>query len=145
MSEPRRVTLTLPAVKGLTVLEVARASVIAGVTRAETETMLRALVDPAADPIHLERGATLLYAWALQLIRRDEPAATWDEAQTWRVEFDLDYTDAMAEAEAEALVSVAAATGLSLEEAGRLTMTELGVYGEIAERAEAELAGLRGR
>ena len=133
MAEPRRVTVTLGAIKSLTILEIARASATAGVKRSDTERLVRTLVDPASDPADLEAGALLMYAWAWQLVKRDEPGATWADAQTWRVEFDLDATDEVADAEAEAAVFAAAVTGLPPSEAGRLTVRELGAYGELAE------------
>ena len=135
MSEPRRVTVTIAAIKSLTILEVARASATAGVKRTDTERLLRTMVDPDSDPAELVKGATLLYAWAWQIVKRDEPDATWQEAQTWRVVFDVDATDPVAEAEAEARVNAAIATGLTPAEAGSLTLSEMAVYGEIAERA----------
>jgi hypothetical protein len=133
MSEPREVVVTLPAIKGLTILEVARAAATAGVALADTEGLLRAMVKPGGDPGSLERGAELLYAWAWQLVKRDEPGVTWAEAQTWRVTFDLDATDPLGDAEAEAVVRAAAVSGLPPEEAGRLTLAELGIYGDLAE------------
>ena len=131
MTEPRRVVVTVPAIRGLTVLEVARASVTAGVKRADTERLLRTLVDGSAEPEDLERGALLLYAWAYHLVRRDEPGVTWDDAQTWRVELDVTVTDELADAEAHALVEAALATGLTPAEAGELTVAQLGMYAEL--------------
>lgn len=150
MSEPRLVTLTLPGIKSLTILEIARASATAHVTRSDTARLLRTMLDPAADPAELELGATLLYAWAWQLVRRDEPGTTWQDAQTWRVEFDLDATateaDELAEAEEVALVEAAIATGLPLAEAGRLTITQVAVYADARdELVELELAAARER
>jgi hypothetical protein len=134
------VTLTLPAIKSLTILEIARASATAHVKRSDTERLLRTMIAADADPADLELGATLLYAWAWQLVRRDEPAATWAEAQTWRVEFDLDATDETTDAEALAVVEAALVSGLPPREAATLTLAELGAYGELA-----ELAAARGR
>jgi len=136
MSEPREVVVTIPAVKRLTILEVARASVAAGVNGAEAERLMRTLTTSGAadaEPADVERVATLLYSWAWQLVRRDEPGVTWAEAQTWRVVFDMDATDELADAEAEAIVRAAAATGLPPAEAGRLTIAEMGIYAELAE------------
>jgi hypothetical protein len=132
LSEPRVVTVTLPGIKSLTILEIARASAISHVKRADTERLLRTMLDPTADPSELELGATLLYAWAWQLVKRDEPGVTWDEAQTWRVEFDLDVTDS-SDDEARAVVEVAIATGLSPREAATLTVAEVAAYAEFAE------------
>lgn len=132
LSEPRRVTITLAGIRSLTILEIARASATAHVKRSETERILRSVTRADGDPADLERGALLLYAWAWQLVRRDEPAVSWEEAQTWRVEFDLDATDELAEAEADATVRAAALTGLSPTEAGGLTLAEMDVYAEIA-------------
>lgn len=129
-AEPRRVTVTLAGIRSLTILEIARASAIAGVRREDTEHMLRSLNDPAGDPRDLERAAELLYAWALMLERRSDPAASWEDAQRWRVTFDLDATDPVADAEAEASVAAAIATGLTPAAAGSLTMAQAEAYGE---------------
>jgi hypothetical protein len=128
------VTVTLPGIKSLTILEIARASATAGVKRTDTERLLRTMLDADADPADLERGALLLYAWAWQLVKRDEPGATWDDAQTWRVEFDVEATDDVADAEADAAVHAAVVTGLTPSEAGQLTIRELDVYAEIGAR-----------
>ena len=78
---------------------------------------------------------TLLYAMAFELGLRDERELTWDDAQRWRVTLDLDATDELADAEAEAVVEAAIATGLPLAEAGALTVRELDAYRSVAERA----------
>ena len=63
---------------------------------------------------------------------------SWAEAQTWRVEFDLDAVDdGLIDAEAEAVVAAALATGLPPSVAGELTLAEVGAYAEIAGRANA--------
>lgn len=139
--EPRRVTVTLAGIRSLTILEVARASAIAGVARADTERLLRSLNDPKGAPADLERAAELLYAWALMLERRSDPALTWADAQSWRVTFDLDAPDAIADAEAEATVAAAIATGLTPDAAGALTLAQAEAY----DRRGAELAGLARR
>lgn len=136
MVELREVVVTVAAIKSLTILEVARASATVGVKRTDTERLLRALADPDGDPAALEQGAELLYAWAWQLVRRDEPATTWLEAQSWRVTFDLETDDPIAEAEAEARVAAAVATGLPPAIAGELTMADMGAYATVAANAE---------
>lgn len=130
MIEPRTVVVTVAGIKGLTILEVARASVLAGVKRTDTERLMRTMLDPDADPADLERGATLLYAWSLQLERRIDPTLTWEDAQTWRVVFDVEATEAdeLVEAEAEAVVEAARVSGLPPREAGELTLAQLGHY-----------------
>jgi hypothetical protein len=145
LPEPRRVTVTVGAIKRLTILELARAQAIAKVRQSDAERLLRTLVDPDADPGELELAARLLYAWAWQLVRRDEPAATWDEAQTWRVELDLDAVDdPYVDDEARAIVEVAIATGLPPREAAQVTFAELEAYGDAAERY-ADKLGAGGR
>jgi len=135
LSEPRRVTVTIGDVKRLTILELARAQATARVRQSDAERLLRTLVDPAADPGELELAARLLYAWTWQLVRRDEPSVTWEEAQTWRVELDLDAVDdPFVDDEARAVVEVAVATGLSPREAERVTFAELEAYQEVGER-----------
>jgi hypothetical protein len=128
LTEPRAVTLTLAGIRGLTVLEIARACAISGVRSADAARLLRGLNDPAGDPGDLERATELLYACAMQLERRRDPALTWETAQTWRLTFDLDHTDPIADAEAEASVSAAIATGLPPSAAGALTMAQAEAY-----------------
>lgn len=141
MSEPRVVTVSIAGIRSLTILEIARASAIANVKRTDTERLLRTLVNRDTDPADLERGATLLYAWAFQLVKRDEPATTWEDAQTWRVVFDVETVDDVADAEADASVRAAVATGLPPHEAGELTLREMDVYAELA--ADRNRAGTR--
>jgi hypothetical protein len=134
LSEPRRVTVSLGQLKRLTILELARAQAIAKVRQSDAERLLRTLVDKDADPAELELAARMLYAWTWQLVRRDEPAATWQEAQTWRVELDLDAVDdPYVDEEARAVVEVAIATGLPPREAAQVTFAELEAYGDAAE------------
>jgi hypothetical protein len=140
VSEPRPVTVTLAGIRSLTILEIARASVISNVPRGDAERLLRSLNDPAGDPADLERAALMLYAWALMLERRDNPGLTWAEAQTWRVTLDLEAADPIAEAEAVASVEAAVATGLPPDVAGKLTLAQTEAY--IAKGRE--LAGARG-
>jgi hypothetical protein len=130
--DPREVTVTLAGIRSLTILEIARACAISGVRRDEAERLLRSLNDPAGDPADLERAAELLYAWALVLERRRDPSLSWEQAQTWRVVFDLDAVDPIAEAEAEASVSAAIATGLAPDVAGQLTLAQAEAYGASA-------------
>jgi hypothetical protein len=134
-TEPREVVVTLAGVRSLTILEIARASAISGVRRDDTERMLRSLNDPHGDPADLERAAELLYAWAMMLERRRDPGVTWAQAQTWRVVFDLGAADPIAEAEAEASVAAALATGLPPAVAGALTLAQAEQYGEQAAAA----------
>jgi hypothetical protein len=135
MPDPREVVVTLAGIRSLTILEIARAAAIAGVRRSEAEHLLRSLNDPHGDPADLERGALMLYAWALMLERRRDPAASWEDAQTWRVILDLDAVDPIADAEAEASVAAARATGLPPDAAGALTLAQAEAYGEVDGRA----------
>ena len=141
MSEPRPVTVTLAGIRSLTILEIARAAAISDVPRGDAERLLRSLNDPAGNPADLERAALMLYAWALMLERRANPALTWEQAQTWRVTFDLDAADPIAEAEAAASVEAAIATGLPPDVAGSLTLAQSEAY----IRRGRELAGAKGR
>jgi hypothetical protein len=134
LTEPRKVTVTIAGIKSLTILEVARATVIANVKRTDAERLLRTIIDPDADPAELERGTLLLYAWAFQLVKRDEPEATWQDAQTWRLEFDLDAPDDIAEAEAEARIHASLVSGLPPDVAQNLTLADMGIYAELAEK-----------
>jgi len=129
--------LTLAGIRSLTILEIARACAIAGVRNTDASRLLRSLTDPAGDPGDLERATELLYACALMLERRADPALTWQTAQTWRVVFDLDAgADPIAEAEAEASVDAAIATGLPPAVAGDLTWAQAEQY----QQRTAELA-----
>lgn len=129
--EPREVTLTLAGVRSLTILEIARACAISGVRNTDATRLLRSLTDPAGDPADLARATELLYACAMMLERRADPALTWQTAQTWRLVFDLDAgVDAVAEAEAEASVDAALATGLPPAVAGDLTWAQAEQYRE---------------
>jgi len=129
--DPRDVTLTLAGVRSLTVLEIARACAISGVRNTDATRLLRSLTDPAGDPADLQRATELLYACALMLERRADPAWTWEQAQTWRLVFDLDAgADPIAEAEAEASVDAAIATGLPPDVAGELTWAQAEQYRE---------------
>jgi hypothetical protein len=140
LSEPRLVTVSLGQLKRLTVLELARAQATARVRQSDAERLLRTLVDANADPAELELAARMLYAWTWQLVRRDEPGATWEEAQTWRVELDLDaIDDPYVDDEARAVVEVAVATGLPPREAALVTFAELEAYGNAAEAMVGKL------
>jgi hypothetical protein len=141
MIEPRPVTVTMAGIRSLTILEIARASAISDVPRGDAERLLRSLNDPNGNPADLERAALMLYAWALMLERRANPALSWDEAQTWRVTLDLEAVDPIAEAEASASVEAAVATGLPPDVAGNLTLAQSDAY----VRRARELAGARGR
>lgn len=132
-TEPREVVLTLAGIRSLTILELARGCVIADVRSTDAQRLIRQLGDPAgADPAELLRGTELAYALALQLERRRDPALTWQQAQTWRLIFDLDAADPMADAEAEAAVNAAIATGLTPAAAGELTLAQAEAYGAAA-------------
>jgi hypothetical protein len=137
MTEPRPFVVTVPAMRGLTILEAARANALAGIAQKDAERLVRSLGSAATDPGTLELAATLLYAYAYQLARRDEPDLTWAEAQTFRVTLDLEARDEAADAEAEASVQAAVLTGLPPSEAGALTLAQMGEYRSIAaERAK---------
>jgi hypothetical protein len=134
--EPRPVTLTLAGIRSLTILEVARACAITDVRYADAQRLIRDLGRPeGADPAELARGTELAYALALMLERRRDPALTWEQAQTWALVFDLDAADPIADAEAEATVAAAVATGLPPDVAGALTIAQADAYGELAARA----------
>jgi len=128
---PRRVELTLAELRGLTILERARACAVAGVAEHELAGMLRAVVGRQGTPAELERAVELLYAIALQLERRTDPAATWADAQLWDLALRLDESaaDPIADAEAAASVAAARATGLPPAVAGELTLAQLEAYG----------------
>jgi hypothetical protein len=133
--EPRPVTLTLAGIRSLTILEVARACAIAGVRNTDAQRLIRQLGHAdGADPDELVRGTELAYALALMLERRADPGLTWETAQTWRLVFDLDAADPVAEAEAVASVDAAIATGLPPDVAGQLTLAQAEAYGDRVQR-----------
>jgi len=143
MTEPKAVTLTLGDIRGLTILEAARANTAADVRQSDVGRLLRLLDNPAADPALVEKAFTLLYAYAWQLGRREDPATTWEAAQSWRVTLDLETVDAEADADAAMSVRAAVVTGLPPGEAAKLTVAQMDEYRAIG--AEREKAAKRGR
>jgi hypothetical protein len=134
VSEPRVVEVTPAQTRGLTVLESARALQLAGVSQKDAERLLLTFARLDADPDQLLAAAELLYAIAYQIVRRHEPAVTWEEAQGWRVVLDLEAgRDELAEAEAVASVNAAVVTGLPPSEAGELTLAQIERYQAIGE------------
>jgi hypothetical protein len=132
--EPRRVVLTLADTRRLTILERARACALAGVTEQEIGPLLRAVSSHTGDAHALETGALLLYALAYQLERRIDPGTSWEDAQTWDLALDLEAGDPVADAEAEASVDAAIATGLPPGVAGELTLAQLDAYRKHADK-----------
>jgi len=143
--EARRVELTLADLRRLTVLERARACAIAGIAETEIRRLLIAVSTHQGEPEELERAVLLLYAMALQLERRIDPAISWEDAQRLDLALDLreETTDPEAEAEAFASVQAALGTGLSPSDAGDLTLAQLDAYRVV--RAEAEGRAPRAR
>jgi len=132
-TEPRDVVLTMAGVRSLTILEVARACAIARVRTTDAQRLIAQLAHPeTVEPDELVRGTELAYALALMLERRRDPGLSWEQAQTWRLAFDLDADDPIAEAEAEAVVRAAVAYGLTPDEAGSLTLAQAEAYGAAA-------------
>jgi SH3-like domain-containing protein len=138
------VVLTIANARSLTVLESARALATAGVRQADATRLVATLGRTStADPAELELAATLLYALAWQYVRRTEPGATWEDAQTWRVILDLEATDELADAEAVAAVDAAIVTGLPPAVAGELSLAQLEEYRRV--HGEREARARRGR
>lgn len=145
MASPKRVTLTLPIIRSLTVLEAARACAIAGVRLRDSERVLRAVNNPNAEPEDDAQAAALLYAYALMIERRTAPGTTWEEAQGWALAFDVGASDPIADAEAEASVATSIATGLPPAVAGELTLAQAEAYGQAGrELARTNRSGRRG-
>lgn len=132
--EPRRVVLTWAQAMSLTVLEQARACVLAGISQADVRRLLRVVASSEGSPDDLVAGTLLYYAVAYQLELRLDPEATWADAQTWRVVIDAGARDPIAEAEADATVRTAVATGLTPAEAGELTLAQVDAFATV--RAE---------
>jgi hypothetical protein len=147
--EPRAVVLTWADSMSLTVLEQARACVLAGVGQREAARLQRAILADEISPDELLASTTLWYAIAFELELRRDPSITWEEAQRWRVQFDPAGRDQRAEiqeAEAEARVTASLATGVPLEQAGELSMADLGAYRDVRARADREARrGRRGK
>lgn len=140
---PRRVVLTLADLRGMTVLERARACAVAGVAERDLAGLLRTVSARQGDPAELEAAVTLLYAMVYQLERRRDPAADWPTVQTYDVALDLEAGDPIADAEARAAVDAAIVTGLPPDVAGDVTMAQLERYGEVAD--EQARGARRGR
>lgn len=142
MGSPRRVTLTTADIRSLTVLEAARACAIAGVRLKESQKLLESVNRSSGDPADDARAAALLYAYALMIERRTDAAASWEDAQTWKLVWDADAAeDAIADAEAEASVRASLATGLPPREAGALTLREAEAYGDASRELERARGG----
>lgn len=126
--DARPIALTYADLRRMTVLERARACAIADVGEADIARLVDAVIRHEGSAEDLATGAALLYAMALQLERRLDPALTWDDAQTWAVSMDLTATDPIADAEARASVEAALGTGLPPAVAGELTLAQLDEY-----------------
>lgn len=143
--QPRVVRMTWSDAVSLTVLETARACATAGVSDRDAQRLMRAIVSGQGSPEEIEAGTLLYYAIAWQLERRIDPAVSWEQAQTWRVELDAAVRDPIVEAEAHAAVSAALETGLPPDVAGELTAAQMGAYRSIrSEQAKAAKAAARG-
>lgn len=142
--EPREVALAWADTQSLTVLEQARACVLAGVKPAQAQRLMRAYAAGEAEPEEILAGATLFYAIAYQLELRRDPSASWDDAQRWRVTLSSSEPDPMLEAEARARVETALATGLPPAVAGDLTMAEVAAYNAVRDELRPRRAR-RGR
>jgi hypothetical protein len=145
--EPRAIELTWRMVRSLTNLELARALATAGLRPSEWERAFSAYLRNELEAVQLLEVMTFLYAVAWQAVRRTEPAVTWAEAQSWRVEFNAAASlDELAEAEAVASVDAALVTGLPPREAGELTLAQMEEYRRVRTEAErAVRAPRRGR
>lgn len=133
--EPRAVVVPWADTQRLTVLESARACVLAGVKPEQAQRLMRRYAAGEAEAEELLEGALLLYAVTYQLELRRDPAATWDAWQRVRVTVDTTARDPVLEAEARASVRTAIATGLPPAIAGQLTGAEVSAYADaFAER-----------
>jgi len=142
--EPRVVEVTPAQVRGMTVLESARAFALAGVSQRDADRLLRTFARLDAEPDQLLAAAELLYAIAYHLVRRHEPGVSWEDAQRWRVVLDIKApADELAEAAAVASVDAAILTGLPPAVAGDLSLRELEEYRRIG--AERQKLARRGR
>lgn len=129
--EPRELVVPWADTQRLTVLEQARACVLAGVKPARANALMRAYASGQAEADDVLAGATLLYAVAYELELRRDPALAWEAFQGWRVTVDARAVDPMIEAEAAAAVQTAIATGLPPAVAGELTMAEVAAYAAV--------------
>jgi hypothetical protein len=133
VTDPGPFVLSLADIRDLTVLELMRACSLAGVRRSEFAELTAALADAGADPELAYRAALLAYAVAHVRELRDNPAASWAQAQTR--DLTIGEPDAAAEAVADdaarMLAEVAVLTGSTPEAAGRLTVRELDAYAAV--------------
>jgi hypothetical protein len=139
--EPRTIVLTWADSMSLTVLEQARACVLAGIGQRDAARLQRTILGDEASPDDVLAGALLWYAIAYELELRRDPSITWEEVQRWRLQFDpagKDQRAELLEAEAEARVTASLATGVPLEQAGDLSRADLGAYRDVRKRAERE-------
>ena len=114
----------------LTLLEVLDMAEIAQVEPAE----LGALLTPGANN---GKRMRMLYAMAWCIAKRGNPALTFSEVCTWKLEVTGEVDAAKTERNAKrasAIVGAAITTGLSPREAGDLTVAELSVYADARKR-----------
>jgi hypothetical protein len=134
--EPRRVPITYADTRRLTLLERARACVLAGVDEDDLGPLLEATAKRHATPEQALLATRCFYAIAYELELRLDRSISWEEAQTWDVVLDLTApADPIAEAEARTSIEASLATGLPPAVAGDLTLAQLDAYGRI--RADA--------
>jgi hypothetical protein len=134
VSTPRTVVISWADTQGLTVLEQARACVLAGTRPADADKLMRRYAIGDAEPEEILAGALMFYAVGYELALRDDPSLAWDDWQKVDLKIDARVHDPMREAEADAAVGAALATGLPPATAGALTLAEIGAY----KRAAAE-------
>jgi hypothetical protein len=133
--EPRAVVIPWADTQRLTVLESARACVLAGVKPERAQALMRRYARGELEPEELLEGALLLYAIGYELELRRDPSVTWEAWQGVRLTVDVAPADPMLEAEARASVRTAIATGLPPAVAGQLTGAEVAAYADaFAER-----------
>lgn len=129
MTDPRPVTVTMTALRTLTVREIVQACRVTGVRRAEVPALITQATDPSGDPDETARAVDLLWAMTWQYVRRSDPGATWDDAKTWDVRVEGTPAD-VAAADDLAMLRVEAAVlaGVSPAQADQITLEELDAY-----------------
>jgi hypothetical protein len=108
----------------LTLIEMLDMSEVAGVEPQELASLLgRSSFDP--------RKARMLYGLAWVIARRAQPGLTYEEVITWKMEVVGKANPkvvAKSKQRAKAIVNAAELSGLHPDEAGELTIAELGAY-----------------
>jgi hypothetical protein len=112
----------------MTMLEMARACADADIGPQDADALFAGIVRKELTGADFLRGVTLVHAMALQVMRRDEPELTLEDALRWDLHVVDGEPDRATEIEAEFVVGAALVTGLPPKDARDVTAAELDVY-----------------